>query len=709
MRTTLLALALCQVTAAQTIAPPIAPELRARFGFLGPVIHKVGWGVGLLQVGQIEGDQGPSVAVINNGRRARLELLRCQGEAMMVDTLSTGGEIQGVALADVNGDGARDILMLTSRGRLVTKLRGDGGADVAPIDVGAVAFAGALRAGDLDGDGKSDALVVTREGIRRVLDITGTPTVSAADAVFAQKIRSLSLFDADGDGALDVMLGTADSSMGLWLQRGRGDGTFSPWLLLNVHELVTAFPGTGAGGQPTIATVEGAHGRVVEYALRKSQRRDVTSIELTTLPELKGRTTRPFAHGDLDGDGDADLVIADPDRAKLTFLMESDGAFTVATAPSLSGIGSVSLGDLDGDGTLDLLMTSSEERALAWKSSKEPLGAFPRRLPTAGQPVVAAWHDGSILFIERDDKRRGALWRINRGADGAFGAPEKLRDIGRLSEDPMRLLVSDLDGQHGPDLCYVRPGKGLHVLFATASGGFAPASGKDDGPALMKVADGAISIVQHQGEPALLAVGGRFARVLRFDEDQNPVVLAQDNGPEGIKQLSRGIEVGDGSRAYLDHLVGKTWISRPGQAAVSVDVPKFGSTHMIDHEGAVLLLAKAGVVRVPFNSDAWELDQLRVHEPPTEDTSYYHGVAADLDGDGQKELAVADSDINGFHVLVAGGDQLRRGLSFRVFEGDSSQSRQEPREFSGGDLNGDGLADLVVVCHDRVLVYLQEQ
>ena len=99
-----------------------------------------------------------------------------------------------------------------------------------------------------------------------------------------------------------------------------------------------------------------------------------------------------------------------------------------------------------------------------------------------------------------------------------------------------------------------------------------------------------------------------------------------------------------------------------------------------------------------------------MHEPPTDKTSYYSGVAGDFDGDGNLDLAVADRHIHGFHLLVADGDRLRRGLSFPVFEAPERAGRgNEPRSFATGDLNGDGLTDLAVVCHDRVLVYLQER
>jgi len=62
------------------------------------------------------------------------------------------------------------------------------------------------------------------------------------------------------------------------------------------------------------------------------------------------RGARPFAHGDIDGDGDLDLVIADPDKARVLYMLEDEGRFVVESAPSLAGITSLALGDIDGDG-----------------------------------------------------------------------------------------------------------------------------------------------------------------------------------------------------------------------------------------------------------------------------------------------------------------------------------------------------------------------
>ena len=44
------------IASAQSTPPPIPLELRARFGFTGPLVRKVGDGISRLLVGDIDGD-----------------------------------------------------------------------------------------------------------------------------------------------------------------------------------------------------------------------------------------------------------------------------------------------------------------------------------------------------------------------------------------------------------------------------------------------------------------------------------------------------------------------------------------------------------------------------------------------------------------------------------------------------------------------------
>ena len=59
------------VLAAQSNPPPIPIELRARFGFTGPLVQKIGYGINSLEVGDIDGD-GKVEAITFDARRARI-------------------------------------------------------------------------------------------------------------------------------------------------------------------------------------------------------------------------------------------------------------------------------------------------------------------------------------------------------------------------------------------------------------------------------------------------------------------------------------------------------------------------------------------------------------------------------------------------------------------------------------------------------------
>jgi hypothetical protein len=87
-------------------------------------------------------------------------------------------------------------------------------------------------------------------------------------------------------------------------------------------------------------------------------------------------------------------------------------------------------------------------------------------------------------------------------------------------------------------------------------------------------------------------------------------------------------------------------------------------------------------------------------------------AAGDFNGDGRPDVAITDI---GDHfvelVTYAGQANLERGLVFKVFERKSYRGVRdsiEPRDLAVGDVDGDRRDDLVLIVHDRVLVYRQD-
>ena len=276
-----------------------------------------------------------------------------------------------------------------------------------------------LALADVDGDGWDEILVVARWGDNRLLKRQADgqyADVAAAWGLAEHHQASAPLFvDLDGDGDLDLFLGRAlGPSLVLLQEGGRFDPPETPWLdeltfvssvaaadvdgdgrqdlyvatyaASKLERVLEAWERMGRSGDPVL---EGA--LPAEVAAELGQRLAADEVQFyvdrpgppNALLLNRGdrferqwvgdwRNTYQASFSDLDDDGDPDLYLAN-DFGPNQLLWNEDGVFvdgTEATGSADFGFGmGVGFGDVDGDGAEDLyvsnMYSSAGNRVLA--------------------------------------------------------------------------------------------------------------------------------------------------------------------------------------------------------------------------------------------------------------------------------------------------------------------------------------------------------
>ncbi len=125
---------------------------------------------------------------------------------------------------------------------------------------------------------------------------------------------------------------------------------------------------------------------------------------------------------------------------------------------------------------------------------------------------------------------------------------------------------------------------------------------------------------------------------------------------------------------------------------------------------SVAFLGLNAAAWMPLAGDVWKFTALDGYDTPIKDGYLNDVVAGDLTGTGRKDLVFLETaknylDIVGFnshHKLVP-------ATRWQVFEQHTfrgvANALPEPREAIVADVTGDGKKGLVVLVHDRILVY----
>jgi hypothetical protein len=353
--------------------------------FQAPHTFAVDPGANSLAVADVNGDGHPDIVTANDTRNynsstgtfnysSTVSVLLGNGDGTFGSpkTFAAGGRPDGVAVADLNGDGKPDLVLANQFDPYYYKSSGYGVGNRVSVLLG-------------NGDGTFGPEKTFPVGSEFITSLT-TPVVVA---------------DLDGDGKPDLIVenfGDYDVSVLL----GNGDGTFQKQQTFPIgfDARALAVADFNGDGKPDLAVVN-SYG-VVSVLLGNG---DGTFQPRTTV--AVGRSPYALAVADLNGDGKPDLVTANEGAGTVSVrLGNGDGTFATTTPLTAAGLRSTPfLADLSGhhDGTLDSVVLDGSGDILFRQGLGGPDFAPPVTInasvlnPQTGKAEEVVAHDLTVL------------------------------------------------------------------------------------------------------------------------------------------------------------------------------------------------------------------------------------------------------------------------------------------------------------------------
>jgi hypothetical protein len=703
------------------------------FGYQPLEIYEFANGTTRLRLADINTDGRDDVAFVNN-YESRIEILLRRdaptlgsGELPSLDeTFRDVGfiidnAVSDFQIGDLDNDGNPDIVTLgpafgiefhkqTNEERFQDPIRYS-------INDPTTAFE--VHLSQLDEHDGIDMIVSHQNGAEILWSDSETAFKTRTHLTFAAaRCRHISTADVNGDARKDLLFFFPGTDLPLRIRLNKGNRTFGaehplPMPKGRHYDVLPSILDT-----PSVGCVL-QNGKVFRLYGITSGKEDVTHTHTSTrIPmriPLEGTDDKsPVAWDsfDINDDGFDDLCVAAPLLSQIHIYMgNAEGlSATPLHIDSLTGIASLKFNRAG-----DLVVLSPTERILAVHQATTMTNTFPDVIELEGQPLAFGHSEnGEQLYSVTRNKRDYTLVTIDTASRDVL----KTRPI-PLRNDPATIMPIPLSA-HTNGLIFFQsyqapvmysvsstdikeiPVSNFRALTETLSAD-AFALVPESSPTKILVANKKVArlyewqnerfeIVQqfnpHSAQADLSSVAAFHTpnpeSVMFFEGSQNRILTYATAGGEPQSQILRGEAAG--IRAI-------TTLRREGADPITVLIGQKELYLLADHEKCLTLEPAA-----EYATEA-ESPSLR----------YFRAITTGAEA--TPMIGLIDSGNRAIEILAYKNNQLECALTAEVFQvsafsnGDGATAATEPHALAAGDVNGDGISDIITLVHDKLIIY----
>jgi hypothetical protein len=615
----------------------------------------------------------------------------------------------------------------------------------------------ALTNGDLNGDGKEDLGLLTNDGVFILLqNAEGELTAPVKYHSASNKLKQINIADVNGDKRSDLVLLTAEhEEFPVRVRFQKDQGQLGPELRYHMPVPVAFEPARlEPEGASNFVTVSRQSGRVEVSTFPSRPQEEKFPVATYPLPVTEKAENRDVVAADVDGDGLLDIVVSDPARAEfLLFRAHKEHSLTSAREfPGLKSMQKLCAGKLDDSDRDTIVALSFEEKMIALSRLESGRLSYPETVAIEGEPqtMELADIDGDgeldLVYVakEKSDKNSGAqgtkYWLrtvMSLGREKAQKGPEL--ELQEIKDKPQDMRAADIDHDGRVDVMIIRSYEPILLLRQKSAGKFESELSQNINDGLVaKVNPEALSFAHlgPGGKIAALLVQKNFARAIIFNAEKGWQVLDQYQASHPQSNLScatasrlnisdtMNIITYDSARSKLEVLARQE--DGTYRASHQVDVGAVSAKKILagNFGGAtsvsLIICGTHKLMRVPVAEQTYSLNQVASFEPDIKGGRFGALTVGDVNSDDCPDIVCCEQGRNHLQILTFNAEaELVSATKFKVFEQprgvDESmyaEGRQqgggEPRAVTIGDVTGDGKNDLVLLVHDRIIIYPQD-
>lgn len=734
MKRLILAGVLLALTGSDMARAEVAVDTSARtFGYRPLELFEFKTGTGLLFVKDVNKD-GRDDVVFSNNRASRIEVLLSkafdgseEGELPELEQrfdkagLLVDDRIVGMELEDINGDGYLDLVSFGSELGLQIRFfepSDTSWSDPSNIYLRDLTDLNNLFVEDMNRDGRFDLIIFRNKEVEILWN--------EKDLLFGRRKRVLisgggaddgAIGDVNQDGHQDLLLNLPKAAQSLGVRLGCAEeGVYGP--LQGIELPPSAFMDLLKSNQGPVHLLSVLPNRsgARYYSFTKDEQPELLELKKASPWRINwtgsnAKHTPAFLTADLDADGYDDLLAAAPELSRLH--LYRGGKEGLRAEPeaidTLSGVSALSL-----TGKGDVLVYSAKEKTAAIHSGKN-LQAFPAKVPADGDVLMAEAQPGGLgvwMLLEKDDQYELML----TGPDDSI----VLRQSMDIEDAPSKMLVFKL-AEHLTALVAFVPYEDPVVL-------------QFDGKELSKnekltamflgVKASDIFLKDRSDGSELTLLRDSIARVFSW-KDGEYRVIRQLNPEQARAHLTAACQYqfGKGKKGHMVYDRSSreiSWFEQNAETSGKIYLPGAESSvsAMLQlqnpHKNVLLVIDRVGIDMLIGKVDNIAVTADGEYVSPAKDPAIAYGKAVQVGFEKERYVALVDVANRSIELLKPDGKSQEPELVFEVYQASSlAQAKRgarimEPRQVESGDLNADGLADLVVLCHDKLLLYLGE-